>query len=72
MGRRGVEDEMISDEGQMDAARVMRDAAEKNQRAADSIEESVRKLQVLLDPSYGGSASRLLEELEKANLREPQ
>ena len=58
---------MTSDEGMMNAARVMRDAAETNQRAADRIEESVRQMQLLFDAGYGGTAPRLLEELEKAN-----
>jgi hypothetical protein len=58
---------MTSDEGMMCAARVMRDAAELNQRAADRIEEAVRQMQILFDAGYGGTAPRLLEELEKAN-----
>ena len=58
---------MTSDEGMMCAARVMRDAAETNQRAADRIEEAVRQMQMLFDAGYGGTAPRLLEELEKAN-----
>jgi hypothetical protein len=49
----------------MNAARVMRDAAEKNQRAADNIEESLRQMQMLYDPSYGGTATRLLTELNE-------
>ena len=61
-------DRMTSDEGMMNAARVMRDAAELNQRAADRIEEAVRQMQMLFDAGYGGTASRLLEELEKANM----
>ena len=60
-------DRMTSDEGMMCAARVMRDAAETNQRAADRIEEAVRQMQILFDAGYGGTAPRLLEELEKAN-----
>jgi len=58
---------MTSDEGMMCAARVMQDAAELNQRAADRIEEAVRQMQILFDAGYGGTAPRLLEELEKAN-----
>jgi len=58
---------MTSDEGMMKAACVMRDAAETNQRAADRIEEAVRQMQLLFDAGYGGTAPRLLEELEKAN-----
>jgi len=58
---------MTSDEGMMNAASVMRDAAETNQRAADRIEEAVWQMQILFDAGYGGTAPRLLEELEKAN-----
>ena len=58
---------IISDEGMMNAARAMRDAAETNQRAADRIEEAVRQMQMLFDAGYCGTAPRLLEELEKAN-----
>ena len=58
---------MTSDEGMMNAARVMRDAAATNQRAADRIEEAVRQMQILFDAGYGGTAPRLLEELEKVN-----
>ena len=58
---------MTSDEGMMNAARVMREAAATNQRAADCIAESVRQMQMLFDAGYGGTAPRLLEELEKAS-----
>ena len=58
---------MISDEGQMNAARVMRDAAETSRRAADDIAEAVRQMQMIFDAGYGGTAPRLLEELIKAN-----
>jgi len=58
---------MTSDEGMMNAARVMRDAAETNQRTAARIEEAVGQMQIIFDASYGGTAPRLLEELEKAN-----
>jgi hypothetical protein len=49
------------------AARIMRDAADMNNRAADRIEEAVRQMQILFDAGYGGTAPRLLQELEKAN-----
>lgn len=62
---------MTSDEGMMNAARVMRNAAEMNQQAADRIEEAVRQMQMLFDAGYGGTAPRLLEELEKANMQLP-
>ena len=62
---------MTSDEGMMCAARVMRDAAETNHRAADRIEEAVRQVQMLFDSGYGGTAPRLLEELEKSNALPP-
>ena len=58
---------MTSDEGMLNAARVMRDAAETNRQAADRITEAVRQMQMLFDAGYGGTAPRLLEELEKAN-----
>jgi hypothetical protein len=58
---------MTSDEGMMHAARVMRDAAETNQRTASRIEEAVGQMQIIFDASYGGTAPRLLEELEKAS-----
>lgn len=58
---------MTSDEGMMNAARVMRDAAELNQRAADRIEEAVWQMQILFDAGRGGTAPRLLEELAHAN-----
>jgi len=58
---------MTSDEGMMSAARMMRDAADENHRSADRIEEAVRQMQMLFDAGYGGTAPRLLEELEKAN-----
>jgi len=55
---------IYSDEGQMRAACVMRDAAETNQRAADRIEEAVRQMQIIFDAGYGGTAPRLLERFE--------
>jgi len=51
------------------AARIMRDAATENRQAADRIEEAVRQIQILFDPAYGGTASRLLEEFETYNWR---
>lgn len=57
---------MISDEGQMDAAQVMRRAAETNQRAADNLAETVARLERLFDPAYGGAAAQLMMALEKA------
>jgi hypothetical protein len=58
---------VTSDEGMLCAARIMRDAADMNNRAADRIEEAVRQMQILFYAGYGGTAPRLLEELEKAN-----
>ena len=54
---------MRTDEGMMNAARVMRDAAETNQQAADRIEEAVRQMQMIFDAGYGGTATQLLEKL---------
>ena len=64
-GRKG--EGMTTDEGQMRAACVMRDAADNNHREADRIEESVRQMNMIFDAGYGGTAPRLLEALEKAN-----
>lgn len=58
---------MTSDEGMLCAARIMRDAADMNNHAADRIEEAVRQMQILFDAGYGGTAPRLLDALEKAN-----
>lgn len=58
---------MQTDEGMMNAAIVMRDAARMNQNAADCIAESVRQMQMIFDAGYGGVAPKLLEELEKSN-----
>ena len=55
---------IFSDEGQMRAACVMRDAAELNERTAGRIEEAVRQMQIIFDMSYGSVAPRLLEKLE--------
>jgi hypothetical protein len=57
----------VSDEDKIIAARIMRDASDNNNRAADRIEESVRQMQMLFDPGYGGTVPRLLEELGKAD-----
>ena len=54
---------MQTDEGMMNAAIVMRDAARMNQQAADNMAESVRRMNMIFDAGYGGVAPRLLEEL---------
>ena len=59
---------MISDEGQMQAARVMRDAADKTMRAAEIMDEASRALRVLLEDGYGGNGLLLLEALRSAAL----
>jgi hypothetical protein len=55
----------ITDEGQMRAARLMMDAAEKAARAADTMEQAVRRLEVLVEDGYGGNVPKLLEALAK-------
>ncbi len=54
---------MISDEGQMHAACIMRDAADKAQRAASTMSEAARQIEVLLADGYGGNGAMLLEAL---------
>ena len=49
------------------AAKIMREAANTSHRASDRIEEAVRQLQIVFDAGYGGTAPKLLEELEKSN-----
>ena len=58
---------MQTDEGMMNAARVMRDAAERNQNAAADMAEAVRQMKMIFDLAYGGVAPMLLEELQKSN-----
>jgi hypothetical protein len=55
---------MFTDEGQMRAACVMRDAAELNAKSADRIEEALRQIQMIFDPAYGGTAAQLLDKLK--------
>lgn len=62
---------MNTDEGQMHAALVMREAADMNQRAADRIEEAVRQMNMIFDAGYGGVAPRLLEKLEDLSVVHP-
>ena len=57
---------MISDEGQLRAAYVARDAAAEMTRAASEMSEAVRQLQFLLADGYGGNGVQLLEELRIA------
>ncbi len=59
----------IDTEGMLRAACIMRDAAEKNARAADRIEDSVRQLHTMLDDGYGNNACRLIELLSKADAK---
>jgi hypothetical protein len=52
---------MLSDEGQLQAAVIMREAAEKNERAANTFAESVNKLELLIGSGYGNNIEKLLE-----------
>lgn len=56
---------MITDEGQLYAARVMKEAADKAAYAAGVMEEAARRIAVLLEDGYGGNGVRLIELLEK-------
>lgn len=60
---------MVSDEGQMKAARIARDAAAEMQRAASEMTQAVMDLKMLLADGYGGNGVMLLEELRKHNDR---
>ncbi len=57
---------IVSDEGQMNAACLMRDAADRMARSADRIEEATRQISMLFDGAYGGTASQLLDALQDA------
>ena len=57
---------MISDEGQMKAACIIRDAADSASRAADRMEEASRRIAVLLEDGYGGNGLLLIELLQQA------
>ena len=59
---------MISDEGQMRAACIARDAAAEMQRAASEMTQAVMDVKMLLADGYGGNGVMLLEELR--NYRE--
>lgn len=56
---------MVSDEGQMRAACIARDAAADSLRAAHIMQESVLALRVLLEDGYGGNGAMLLEHLRR-------
>ena len=59
---------MISDEYMMKAAHRMEAAAEQATKAADRMEESVRKLSYMLEDGYGGNALKLIELLENVEV----
>ena len=48
------------------AANKMSDAADRMTQAADRVEESVRTLQQMLEPGYGGAGQQLIELLQAA------
>ena len=58
---------MVSDEGQLRAACIARDAAAEMQRAASEMSQAVMDLKMLLADGYGGNGVMLLEELRKLN-----
>lgn len=58
---------MISDEGQLRAARIMRDAADSAQAAASIISEATHQITMLLADGYGGNGIMLLEALRQQN-----
>lgn len=55
---------MVSDEGQMRAAVIMREAAAEMRASVDRIEAAVQRFAVLLEDGYGGNGLRLIELLE--------
>lgn len=58
---------MNTDEGQMHAARIMRESADKMSYAADRIEQAAQRIALLLEDGFGGNGVRLMEALEKAD-----
>jgi hypothetical protein len=56
---------MISDESQIKAACIMRDAAEQMSRAADQMEFAAHRIGVLFEDGHGGNGLRLIGVLEK-------
>ena len=61
---------IVSDEGQMQAAYIMRDAANKTDHAASTIEEAARRIAVLLEDGYGGNGLLLVKLLQKEKQNE--
>ena len=55
---------LLTDEGMMNAAYVIREAARENHRTSDRIEEAVRQMSIIFDVDYGGAAPKLLELLQ--------
>lgn len=55
---------MISDQGQLQAAVIMRDASETNRRAAEMMQEACQQMRMLLEDGYGGNGLLLLETLK--------
>lgn len=53
----------MNSEQMLQAALIMKEAAEINRGAADQIEESVRQMKIIFDADYGGVAPQLLEKL---------
>ena len=57
---------IVSDEGQMRAAIIIRDAAAEMTRAADRMESASHRIGLLLEDGYGGNGLRLIELLDQA------
>jgi hypothetical protein len=57
----------MSSEQMQRAAYTIDSAAETFRRAAGTLEESITRLERLLDPAYGGTLSRLVEVLERTD-----
>lgn len=61
--------EAMNDESIWKAARAMQEAAAKAERAADRIEQAAQRIAFLLEDGYGGNGLRLLEALEKIEVK---
>lgn len=56
---------MNTDEGQMNAAVIIRDAAENNLRAANIFADAVRELTMLIGSGYGNNVEQIIELLRQ-------
>ena len=60
----------MNDDQMWKVAHCMSEAADKASRAADRMEEAMRRLACMLEDGYGGNALRLIELLEAAPTRD--